>query len=218
MAAYWDRRFFESTRGRLVTLLRRASRTVDELAADLGMTGNGVRAHLATLERDGLVRQGGSVRRSGGGGGKPAHIYELTPEARDLFPKGYEAVLGGLLDVLTEGVGDEGSKALLREAGIRMAGELGLPLGSVQERLQAAVGVLNRFGGLAELEEHDGAFVIRGYGCPLTAVVVEHPQVCDLVEALIAELTGMRVCECCERGEIPRCRFEVRSADADAQR
>ena len=34
-----------------------------------------------TFERDGLVRQSGE-RRSGG---KPAYVYELTPQARQLF-------------------------------------------------------------------------------------------------------------------------------------
>jgi predicted ArsR family transcriptional regulator len=51
-----DRTFFESTRGRIVALLRRTGLTVDELAQELGLTANGVRAHLATLERDGIVR------------------------------------------------------------------------------------------------------------------------------------------------------------------
>ena len=42
-------RFFGSTRGRMVTLLRRRGLTVDELAAEVGLTTNGVRAHFATL-------------------------------------------------------------------------------------------------------------------------------------------------------------------------
>src|SRR5207249_6425780 len=58
----WDERFFASTRGRIVQLLRRATSTVDELAEALGLTDNAVRAHLAILERDGLVQQKG-VRR-----------------------------------------------------------------------------------------------------------------------------------------------------------
>ena len=100
MAATWDRRFFRSTRGRIVTLLRRSGRTVEGLARELGLTDSGVRAHLATLERDGVVRQRGFVRR-GSGGGKPAYVYELTPEAEELFPKAYEPVLRQLLDVLS---------------------------------------------------------------------------------------------------------------------
>jgi len=61
-------------RGQIVTLLGRSGRTVEELARVLGFTDNGVRAHLAVLERDGLVRQRGSVRR-GSGRGKPAYVY-----------------------------------------------------------------------------------------------------------------------------------------------
>src|SRR5215471_5815189 len=58
-------RFFTSTRGKIVTLLRRESQTVEELARALDLTDNAVRAHLMVLERDGLVRQRGS-RRGGG--------------------------------------------------------------------------------------------------------------------------------------------------------
>ena len=65
-------------------LLRRSGRTVEELARALDLTDNGVRAHLAVLERDGIARQRGSVRR-GSGGGKPAYVYELTSEAEELF-------------------------------------------------------------------------------------------------------------------------------------
>jgi predicted ArsR family transcriptional regulator len=214
LAVYWDREFFESTRGRLVALLRRKGCTVDELAAGLGLTDNGVRAHLATLERDGLVRRAGSVRR-GSGGGKPAYVYELTPEARELFPRAYEPVLGGLLDVLAERLGSEELETLLREAGDRMASGRGEPSGGIRERLGAAVDVLDDLGGLAEIEERDGTFVIRSYGCPLAAVVSGQPQACDLVEAFIAKLTGVRVREHCERGENPRCRFEVGLAESD---
>jgi len=123
LAAYRDQKFFESTRGRIVTLIRRASRTVEELAQELDLTDNGVRAHLAVLERDGLVRQRGSVRRGGSGGGKPAYVYELTPQAEDLFPKAYEPVLHRLLDVLGEQAGEENFEALLRAGGVRLAEE-----------------------------------------------------------------------------------------------
>jgi predicted ArsR family transcriptional regulator len=208
LAAPWDQRFFRSTRGRIVTLLRRCGRTVEELARELGLTDNGVRAHLATLERDGVIRQRGSVRR-GSGGGKPAYVYELTPEAEDLFPKAYEPVLRQLLGVLSERLGPEGSEAVLRMVGRRLAEEHGVSVDGTRSRLEAAVGVLNELGGLAELEERDGDFVIRGYSCPLTSVVPDHPEVCRMAEALLAELTGLPIHEHCDRGESPRCCFEV---------
>lgn len=209
----WDRRFFESTRGRIVTLLRRSGRTVEELARALGLTDNGVRSHLAILERDGIVLQRGTVSRGGGGGGKPAYVYELTPEAEALFPKAYEPVLRQLLNVMAEHLGREETEALLRMVGRRIADERTVPANGLSARLEGAVGVLNELGGLAELEERDGTFVIRGYSCPLSGVVPGHPEVCRLAEALLTELAGVPVHEHCDRGENPRCCFEVASAE-----
>src|SRR5947209_6909672 len=91
-------RFFASTRGKMILLLRRASRTVEELAEALELTDNAVRAQLALLERDGLVQQRGSRR----GSSKPAAVYEITPAAEDLFPKAYGPVLRQLLETLNE--------------------------------------------------------------------------------------------------------------------
>src|SRR5215203_6626091 len=138
MATYWDQKFFESTRGQIVTLLCRGGCTVEELAQVLGLTDNGVRAHLATLERDGLIQQRGSVRRSRGGG-KPAYVYELTAEAEGLFPKAYEPVLRQLLDVLADQLGPEESEALLRSVGRRIAGEHSTRADGAHARLEAAV-------------------------------------------------------------------------------
>jgi predicted ArsR family transcriptional regulator len=219
MVSNRDERFFESTRGQVVTLLRRSDRTVEELARALGLTDNGVRAHLQVLERDGIVRQRGSVRRSSGGG-KPAYVYELTEEAEDLFPKAYEPTLRRLLDVLSERLGSEESETLLRSVGRRLAEEHSMRADwtdGARARLESAVGVLNELGGLAELEERDGALVIRGYSCPLAGVTPDHPEVRRMAETLIAELAGVPVHERCDRGERPRCCFEIASAGDTAR-
>src|ERR671916_3404377 len=91
-----DERFFDSTRGRIVSLLRGGSSTVNELAASLELTDNAVRAHLLSLERDSLIRQSGVQR----GPRKPHFSYELTPEAERLFPKAYDTLLNQLITVL----------------------------------------------------------------------------------------------------------------------
>ena len=216
MATNWDEKFFESARGRIVTLLRRSGRTVEDLAGALDLTGNGVRAHLAILERDGIVRQRGTVRR-GSGGGKPAYVYELTREAEDLFPKAYEPALRRLLDVLAERVGPEESEELLRSVGRRLAGEHYVRKNEARARLESAVEIFNELGGLAELEERDGTLVIRGYSCPLAGVTPDHPEVCRMAETLITELAGVPVYEHCDRGERPRCCFEVAISDGTLQ-
>ena len=196
--------------------MRRAGFTVDELARELDLTNNGVRAHLAVLERDGIVRQRGSVRRSSGGG-KPAYVYELTREAEDLFPKAYEPTLSRLLDVLSDQLGPGESEALLRSVGRRLAEEHTTRADGAHARLETAVEVFNELGGLAELEERDGTVFIRGYSCPLASVTPDHPEVCSMAEALVAEVAGVPVHERCDRGERPRCCFEIASS-SDAGR
>src|SRR5687767_14188559 len=107
----WDERFFASTRGQAVALLRRGRRTVDELAVALDLTDNAVRAQLAALERDGLVRQGWMRR----GAGKPSFTYELTVEAERLFPKAYGVLLHQLLGLLAERLPRDDLEEALRE-------------------------------------------------------------------------------------------------------
>jgi predicted ArsR family transcriptional regulator len=199
-----NKRFWGSTRGRIVALLRRTSRTVDELAQTLDLTDNAVRAQIATLERDGLVEQRG-VRR---GASKPAFAYDLTPEAEQLFPKAYEPALAQLLAVLTERFGSAAVEDLLRSVGHRIAGghtAADLPL---EARLAAAVALLNGLGGLAEYEVTERGVAIQGYRCPLAAIATDHPTICLLAEALVSDAAGIPMTERCERGARPRCRFE----------
>lgn len=200
-----DRRFFASTRGRIVLLLRRASRTVDELAHELNLTDNAVRAHLATLERDGLVQQQG-VRR---GPGKPSYSYELTPEATRLFPKAHGIMLGHLLDVLAQRLGHAELEEVLHTVGKRMAADHHIHAADLRGRLAAAVTLLNDMGGLAELEEGEETYTICGYSCPLSFAFPGRVETCRLVEAMLAELVGVPVHEHCERGRLLQCRFEV---------
>ena len=202
---HWNQRFFASTRGQIILLLRRNSRTVEELAQALQLTDNAVRAHLATLERDGLVRQRG-IRR---GSGKPSYVYELSPDAEALFPKAYGPVMRQLLEVLCEQMSPGQVEALLRTTGRRIGRQWNIPPGDLHARLQVAVDVLNELGGLAELEERDGMYSIRGYSCPLAAVVPSHPEVCRLAETLLTELVGLPVHEHCINGESPQCCFVV---------
>ncbi len=67
--------------------------------------------------------------------------------------------------------------------------------------------MLYELGSLAEPEEGEGNLVIRGYSCPLTAMVPGGPGVCRPAEAPLAEVVPVH--EHRDRGERPRCRFEA---------
>ena len=114
-----------------------------------------------------------------------------------------------LLEVLSERLGPVESEQLLKVAGRGLVEGGAAASDGARARLEGAVEVLN------ELEEREGDVVIRGYSCPLAAVTPDHPEVCRMIEALIAELAEVPVREHCDRGESPRCCFEVaRSHDA----
>src|SRR5688572_11246762 len=201
-----DKRFFESTRGQIVTILRSSPSTVEELAGKLDLTDNAVRAHLLTLERDGLVRQSG-LRR---GPRKPHFTYVLTPEADALFPKAYDALLNQLIAVLKTRLDQSEIEDVLREVGRAVAA--GSPAGqnaSLESRVQTALKVLEALGGSAEVERQEDKIVIRGNGCPLAAAVSVHPEVCRLAETLVGEIVKAPVHEHCERDGRPQCRFEI---------
>src|SRR5215475_4298395 len=170
-----DERFFESTRGQIVTILRSSACTVEELAEKLNLTDNAVRAHLATLERDGLVRQSG-LRR---GPRKPHFTYVLTDEADRLFPKAYDALLNQLIAVLKTRLSPPEIESALREVGRAMAATA--PSGNsatLESRVQTALKVLESIGGAADVVKHEDKFLIEANGCPLAAAVAVHPEVC----------------------------------------
>ncbi len=207
----WDKRFFASTRGQVVNLLRRGPRTVDELAGSLELTDNAVRAHLAVLERDGLVTQIG-VRR---GAGKPAHTYALLAEAEQLFPKADATLLRILLDVLADELPESRLDGVMQAVGRRIASANPAGGGDPAERVDSAIALLNDLGGLAERIELDDAIAIRGFSCPIAAVAPGHPGACRLAAAVLTEVIGSPVCERCEQGNPPRCQFIIASTGAN---
>jgi predicted ArsR family transcriptional regulator len=205
----WRERLLGSTRGRVITLLRRTERTVSELADELGLTANAVRVHLSALERDGLVEACGSRREWTG---KPAVLYRSAASAEMLFPKAYAAVLGAVLEELNDVHGRTRTEAVLRGAGMRLGAAAVSGKAELGARVDHAAEVLTELGGLVEVQARSGGWRLQGYSCPLGALVPGHPQACVLAESLVSALVGVQVRECCERGQRPRCAFEVPAA------
>jgi predicted ArsR family transcriptional regulator len=201
----WVERLTGETRARLLNLLRRSRQTITALADALHLTDNAVRTHIAALERDGIVEQVGTHRDTGG---KPARLYALTGEGEELFPKAYAVVLGELVEEIARVDGWERATALLRAVGRRAASGAAAPADR-EGRVAVAAAALRSLGGDVEVQRTERGYTLQGYGCPLSAVTAKHPQVCALARALVEEITGQPVTECCERNGRPRCRFRI---------
>jgi predicted ArsR family transcriptional regulator len=202
-------RILESTRGRVVEILRRGPRTADELAAQLKLTDNAIRAHLATLERDGLVQP--LAERRGGKVGKPATVYTISAAADPLFSKAYLPLLTSLLAVLGERLSPEEMTRLLSDAGARLATGAGAITGDLSQRVRAASRLLNDLGGVSSVEELEAGrrYLIESCGCPLGVAVSERPEVCQVIVTLLSQVTGAEARSCCKRSGRPACCFEI---------
>jgi predicted ArsR family transcriptional regulator len=201
----WLERLVGNTQARMVVLLRRSHQTISGLAQSLGLTDNAVRTHVAALGRDGIVESVGQTRVDIG---KPARIYGLTRDGEELFPKAYALVLGELVDEVSRSDGPDRALALLRAVGARAA-KSARPAATDDERVEAAADVLRGLGGDLDVSRSDGGWRLQGYGCPLSAVTATHPQVCELARTIVQDVTGRAVRECCDRGDRPRCSFQV---------
>jgi predicted ArsR family transcriptional regulator len=205
-----NRRFLETTRGQILSLIRREPRTVEDLAAALELSDNAIRNHLSTLERDRLVRQGG-VRRTSGAG-KPAVLFELHPDAEPLFSLAYPPVLTTVLETIVHSLPPEQAEQLLRDVGRRLALQLGgRARGTIDQRIRNAAAAITALGGDVEVVRGGSEARIRGTGCPLSAAVSKTPEVCLAMEALVSEVSGANAQTCCVHGERPQCCFVIPS-------
>lgn len=199
-----NRQRWQGTSGRIVELLRRGERTIDEIASEMGLTRTAIRAQLATLELEGAVEQRG-LRR---GTSKPARTYGVTAEAELQFSQAYIPILTQLLRVLDARIPHE-LDAIMHEVGKGLMTGLDMPRGNLEQRVHAASALLNDLGGTTDVEKNNGHFLIRGHGCPLAAATAEHPEACNALASLLSEFVGQPVSKCCDLYDRQRCCFEV---------
>jgi predicted ArsR family transcriptional regulator len=199
-----------------VTLLQAKPLTVEDIAVQLGLTANAVRAQLTSMERDGLVHRSG--RRPGTT--RPSQIFELTPEVEQLLSRAYIPLLSQLVQTFAASLPADQVEALLRETGRALGAGLLAgrpPSGTLRSRVSLASRFLNdELGALTQVEKN-GRFVIRGAGCPLSALTGKHAGVCLAMESLVSEVVGEPVHECCARDGRPRCCFEIGNGHARAR-
>lgn len=204
------RQLLDSSRGRIVTLLRSGGLTADDIASKLGVTRSAIRAQITGMERDGVVRRAGQRP----GTTRPSNVFELTPEVEQLLSSAYIPLLTHLIDAFVHGLPPHQLETMLQKAGRTLAQELlrgKRPAGNLASRVGIVSEMMNEQLGTVTYVEGNGGYVIRGVGCPLAALTGKHPGVCLAMESLVAEVLGVPVRECCDRSKRPQCCFEIGS-------
>lgn len=205
----------QSTRREILTRLKkRGAMTVNELSEALAITPMGVRQHLATLERDGLL-EATHTRR---GKGRPSQVYRLSLAGDELFPRTYGQLAVSLLDEISQLDGVEKVDAIFYRRTEKMRERYALRLRDKQglELVQELAKIRDEEGYVAVCEgQDDGSFLLIEHNCPLRDVAGKYRQACRCEISLFKDLLGAEVDRrnCIADGD-HQCRYSIRLAQA----
>ncbi len=198
----------------VLTLLleNKAGMTIDELVDSIGLSRSGINQHLMVLEREGYVRRA-TVRKTGG---RPVHVYVLTQEGANLFPKKYSWFSGLLMRTLREQMGEERLSRYMYDLGVQTSAAC-IPrlVGKNRtERVTEIVNIMNETGFVATVipaHGKDRIPRIQCKNCVYHDLSKDYPEVCRFDIGFLSGLMGAEVehQECMQRGA-DACRFRFR--------
>jgi predicted ArsR family transcriptional regulator len=121
----------------------------DQLADRLGASRTGVLQQLRALESARLVARQ-TVRH---GVGRPRHLYDVTPDAQDLFPSNYDGLAAGLL----EAIGAVGGEDLIEEVFAARRRQIGERIRRrLEDRLPGEAPLVARVRELSVIQDEQG--------------------------------------------------------------
>ena len=181
------------TRQNIITLLKKiGGMSIDELSKKISITPMGIRQHLLSLEKKGIV----SYIAKKHGIGRPGFIYMLTDAADDLFPKAYDNLA---LDVLRDVKKYEGQEKVnkifswRKDRIFKQKKEALSGLTGIEETLNGLKGILESEGHLVELHKVNGAYRLKSYNCPISKVANEFNEACMQELQMYRELLNRHV-------------------------
>lgn len=176
-----------STRRQILQHLRtEGSLTAQQLAEKLEITSMGVRRHLMTLERDGLIQM--QTQRQAAG--RPTYVYRLTEAGFDTFPKSYDLLATQVLDVVRATEGDKRvsqifagrMEQLYEQYAPRMTGK------NLAERIQELAKIQDEAGYMARWEKVKGGYYLKEQNCAIYRVACRFQDACQFEIELFRRL------------------------------
>lgn len=182
-----------STRGNIIQRLKKTGgMTIDELSRQINITPMGVRQHLLSLEKKGVVSY--IARRQGIG--RPGFIYMLTEAAQDFFPNTYDNFsLEMLLDIQKhdgqrkiEQIFSWRKDRMLKMYRHTLAGREG-----IDDKLNGLKQILESQGHYIELSRNNGHYHLKNFHCPIGKIAAEFKEACKHELQMYQELLGKNV-------------------------
>jgi predicted ArsR family transcriptional regulator len=180
----------------LLELRRAGPSAPDMIATALGASRSGVAQQLRALDGAGLVTR--TTERHGVG--RPRHLYDVTPEAQDLFPANYDGLATGLLAAILEVGGDSlvedvfAARRRQSEARLRDRMVETLPAGaSIADRVRELARLQDELGYLAEAVFDDGEIRLIEHNCAVFDVARANPAACASELELFRGVLGAEV-------------------------
>ncbi|MBI5632902.1 MAG: winged helix-turn-helix transcriptional regulator [Nitrospirae bacterium] len=201
------------TRQNIITLLKKnGGMTIEDLSKKISITPMGIRQHLLSLEKKGLV----SYIAKKHGIGRPGFVYMLTESADDLFPKTYDRLALDILKQVKKNDGQDKINKIFgwrRDTVLRQKKEALSGLTGMDEIMHGLKNLLVSEGYFAELEKEGDSYILKSYNCPIRKVASEFNEVCMDELQLFRELLHRNVSmeQCIGQGS-PSCVFSVPSA------
>jgi predicted ArsR family transcriptional regulator len=204
----------QATRERILNILKeQGEATVKELSETLDLTTVTIRHHLDTLRREKFVAPPTVRHRKAPG--RPQHVYSLTQEASDFFPKRYERLIDLMFEEMRSRLSHEEIEGMMECIGKRMVGGVTVPDDAdFAERIAIAVDFMDERGYMAHWEEtEDGRYLVHVANCPYEGVSRRHSEVCRIDRTLLTELLGPALGEISrETGPARHCTYVVQPA------
>jgi predicted ArsR family transcriptional regulator len=181
----------ESTKSRVLHVLRGQGGTAQDVADALEVSVPAARRHLMDLEADGLLES--RVHRPGGRG-RPQHVFRVSDKGESHFPKAYAELCTDILHHLNTLYGS-GAVLNVLSARNRTLLERWQPQvqGDLESRLQALCALLNEIGCHVTAHAEGETWVLCQGNCPSLEVSRQFEQLCQSECVLYATLLDAQV-------------------------
>ena len=199
----------KGTRLRILQILQKnGNETVKGLASSTGLSAETLRRHLDILQRDRLVACN-VVRKETG---RPSFYFHLTEEGQEALPKGYDRLLGMIINELASLTSEDTemrsgeqilgfifqrlSEQAARKHAVEVDGK------DLAYRLGTLLRLLRKEEFSPEATVVDGILRIRLLNCPFRTVALQNRAVCSFDAGLISAVlnTDLSREECIQDG------------------